>query len=43
MGLRSDDPVGRTWAPRGRMPVVPASGRRFGCNAISAVSNQGRL
>ena len=43
MGLRSDDPVGRTYAPRGRTPVVPASGRRFGCNTISAVSNLGRL
>jgi transposase len=43
MGLRSDDPVGRTYAPRGKTPVVPASGRRFGCNTISAVSNLGRL
>jgi transposase len=43
MGLRSDDPVGRSYAPRGRTPVVPASGRRFGCNTISAVSNLGRL
>lgn len=43
MGLRSDDPVGRTYAPRGKTPVVPASGRRFGCNAISALSNLGRL
>jgi transposase len=43
MGLRSDDPVGRTYAPRGRTPVVPATGRRFGCNLISAISNVGRL
>ena len=43
MGLRSDDPVGRTWAPRGKTPVVPAPGRRFGCNTISALSNLGRL
>jgi transposase len=43
MGLRSDDPVGRTYAPRGKTPVVPASGGRFGCNTISAVSNLGRL
>ena len=43
MGLRSDDPVGRTYAPRGKTPVVPASGKRFGCNTISAVSNLGRL
>jgi transposase len=43
MGLRSDDPVGRSYAPRGRTPVVPAAGRRFGCNMISAISNRGRL
>lgn len=43
MGLRSDDPVGRTYAPRGQTPVVPAAGRRFGCNMISAINNLGRL
>ena len=43
MGLRSDDPVGRSYAPRGRTPVVPAAGRRFGCNMISTISNLGQL
>jgi transposase len=43
MGLRSDDPVGRSYAPRGRTPVVEAAGRRFGCNMISAISNLGQL
>lgn len=43
MGLRSDDAVGRTYSPRGHTPVVPASGRRFGCNMISVLSNLGRL
>ena len=43
MGLRSDDAVGRSYAPRGRTPVVPAAGRRFACNMISAISNFGRL
>ena len=43
MGLRSDDPVGRSYAPRGRTPVVPAAGKRFGCNMISVISNLGRL
>jgi transposase len=43
MGLRSDDTVGRTYSPRGQAPVVPATGRRFGCNMISAISNQGSL
>lgn len=43
MGLRSDDPVGRSYAPRGRTPVVPAAGRRFGCNMISAIGHLGQL
>jgi transposase len=43
MGLRSDDPIGRSYAPRGKTPVVDASGRRFGCNMISAISNLGQL
>lgn len=43
MGLRSDDPVGRSYAPRGRTPVVNATGKRFGCSMISAISNLGQL
>ena len=43
MGLRSDDPIGRSYAPRGKTPVAPATGRRFGCNLISAISNLGQL
>jgi transposase len=43
MGLRSDDAVGRTYAPRGCTPVVPATGQRFGCSMISALSNVGKL
>lgn len=43
MGLRSDDPIGRSYAPRGKTPVVNATGRRFGCNMISAISNLGTL
>lgn len=43
MGLRSDDQVGRSYAPRGRTPVVNATGQRFGCNMISALSNLGEL
>ena len=43
MGLRSDDTVGRTYSLRGQTPIVPATGRRFGCNMISAISNLGRL
>jgi transposase len=43
MGLRSDDPIGRCYAPRGQTPVVDATGKRFGCNMISAISNLGQL
>jgi transposase len=43
MGIRSDDQVGRTYGRRGKTPVVPVSGQRFGCNMISAVSNSGSL
>jgi transposase len=40
-GVRSDAPLGRTWAPRGHTPVVPTSGQRQSVNAISAVSPRG--
>jgi transposase len=43
MGLRSDDSIGRSYAPRGKTPVVAATGQRFGCNMISAISNLGQL
>jgi transposase len=43
MGLRSDDQVGRSYGLRGQTPVIPGTGQRFGCNMISAVTNQGHL
>ena len=43
MGLRSDHAAGRSFAPRGRTPVIPRSGNRFGCNMISAITNRGTL
>lgn len=43
MGIRSDDTVGRCYGIKGRTPVVPVSGQRFGCNMISALSNSGTL
>jgi transposase len=42
-GLRSDAPVGRTWAPVGQTPVVPKTGKRFGVNVMAAISNKGEL
>jgi len=43
MGLRSDDQVGRTYAPKGKTPVVKKTGNRFSLNMISAISNRGDL
>jgi transposase len=43
MGLRSDHVTGTSYAPRGRTPVVRATGQRFGCNLISAITNQGAV
>lgn len=43
MGLRSEHAAGRSFALRGRTPVVPGTGRRFSASVISAISNRGRL
>jgi transposase len=43
MGLRSDHAVGRSYGRRGRTPVIPGTGRRFGCGMISAITNRGHL
>jgi transposase len=43
MGVRSDAAAGRSWAPVGRTPVIKGTGKRFGVNMISAISNQGLL
>jgi transposase len=43
MGLRSDHQSGTSWGRRGQTPVVQGTGKRFGCNMISALTNQGQL
>ncbi len=43
MGLRSDHAVGRSFSLKGETPVIPGTGRRFGCNMISAITNRGQL
>jgi len=43
MGLRSDHVSGKSFAPMGQTPVVRATGKRFGCNMISAITNRGAL
>jgi transposase len=42
-GVRSDAHSGKTWAPRGKTPIIPTTGARFGLNMISAVSPKGHL
>ncbi len=42
-GLRADDVRGRSYAPRGRTPVVRPNHRRAGVGLISAVTNKGEL
>lgn len=43
MGLRSDHVSGTSYAPAGHTPIVRATGQRFGCNMISAITNRGHL
>jgi hypothetical protein len=42
-GVRSDFHSGKTWAPRGKTPVLRVTGARLGFNMISAVSPRGQL
>jgi len=43
MGMRSDDQAGRSYGRTGQTPVVEKTGKRFSCNMISTITNQGRL
>ncbi len=42
-GLRSDDVRGRSFALKGQTPEIHATGKRFGLNMMSALSNRGQL
>jgi transposase len=42
-GLRSTHQTGTTWGEKGITPLVKMSGKRYGCNAITAITNQGHL
>jgi transposase len=42
-GLRSDDVRGRSYAPRGRTPVVRVCHKRVRLSLITAVTNRGKL
>jgi transposase len=43
MGVRSDHAAGRSYGRRGQTPVIPGTGKRFGCNMISAITNRDHL
>lgn len=43
MGLRSDHVTGTSFALVGQTPIVRATGQRFGCSMISAMTNRGQL
>jgi transposase len=42
-GLKSRHHTGTSFSPRGQTPVVRATGKVFGCNIVSAITNQGHL
>ncbi|HET7659576.1 MAG TPA: IS630 family transposase [Oryzihumus sp.] len=42
-GLSNQDQVGRTWAPKGRTPVVARTAKRATRSMIAAVSNRGLM
>lgn len=43
MGVRSDHHAGRSYGRRGQTPVIRATGKRFGCNMMSTITNRGTL
>jgi transposase len=42
-GISNQDPIGRSYAPKGQTPVMPRTARRISRSMISAVSNRGLL
>lgn len=43
MGIRSDYQAGRSYSIKGQTPVINGTGKRFGCNMISAITNRGDI
>lgn len=41
--MRSQHQAGTTYAPKGKTPVLPRTGQRFGVNLVSAISNRGQM
>lgn len=42
-GLRADHQAGRSYSPRGRTPTTSGTGKRFGANVLSAITDRGHL
>lgn len=42
-GIRSDFHSGKTWALKGRTPVIEATGARFGLNMMAAITPRGEM
>lgn len=42
-GIRSDFHAGTTWAPKGKTPVIEATGARFGLNMVGAITPKGQM
>src|SRR5689334_4471904 len=42
-GVSNQDQIGRSWAPKGRTPVVARTAKRIARSMISAVSNRGLM
>jgi transposase len=42
-GFRSDHVAGTSYSPRGQTPIAEVTGKRFGGNMISAITNRGHL
>lgn len=42
-GLRSRHYTGTSYSPRGKTPITRGSGKHFGCNLFSAITNKGEL
>jgi transposase len=43
LGVRNDHQAGRSYGRRGHTPVVRSSGKRFSCNVMSTITNEGDL
>ena len=42
-GLRSRHYTGTSYSPRGKTPITRGTGKHFGCNLFSAITNRGEL